>query len=479
MNSRQLFLRIRPASRSGGLALGLILLVPGRAVAHGAFPDSQVVLAPSSRPSELLLGTTFGLITSGDAGRSWAWSCHDSTAAWVPSLALAPSGRLFAATPGGLGFTDDGACSWVNVGGPLAGREAGLVLSDAQRPGRVLVVTRAASGGQLFLTRDNGATFGDPLLTLPPMAEATGLATADGDAQTLYASWAARPGAHPWLGRSTNGGADWERVDLEPRLGAWDASLWAVDPRDARHIFLRLSIDEGAGRTRAALASSDDGGQTFAMPIVVVGGRLTALLWRADGTMLVAGVREDPGSGRSDPIGFRSRDRAATFEPWWPGGRARGLAERGSQLFMAADNLVDGFAVATADGEDGPWRPLLKFSQVNAVKACVRAACRVECEEKAGLNLWDVGFCSRADAIDAGAVGEDAAAIDATAADAGRAGDAGATSARSGCACALAGRCGAPSSAPWFGLVLIAALARLGHRRAISCRARRRRSSGE
>jgi len=51
---------------------------PGAAHGNGAFPDSEGILLPADRPDQLLLATNFGLFTSDDAGKTWAWSCRMS-----------------------------------------------------------------------------------------------------------------------------------------------------------------------------------------------------------------------------------------------------------------------------------------------------------------------------------------------------------------------------------------------------------------
>src|SRR6185437_9334864 len=119
-----------PAMRSGGLAvslLAILLFVPARAHANGAFPDSDSIIVPQSLPGEIVLGTNFGVLLSLDDGVSWTWSCEQPGNAFGShyQMGAPPMNRLYAqAHVGGTGvlaYSDDASCSWQAAAGGIAG----------------------------------------------------------------------------------------------------------------------------------------------------------------------------------------------------------------------------------------------------------------------------------------------------------------------------------------------------------------------
>src|SRR5438045_2483292 len=97
--------------------LAATVVVPARARANGAFPDTSQILIPPDRPRTLLLGTNFGLVLSEDGGGSWRWICEHgaSTAGALYQLAAAPAHRLFTLGERVLGWSDDLGCTWTGL----------------------------------------------------------------------------------------------------------------------------------------------------------------------------------------------------------------------------------------------------------------------------------------------------------------------------------------------------------------------------
>src|SRR5262249_47688205 len=150
-----------------------------------------------------------------------------------------------------------------------------------------------------------------------------------------------------------NGGAPFVVAD-ETAFTTSMPYLAAVDPSDANTLYLRL---RGQGD---ALAISRDGGATLD-PLFPLAGRMSALLRRANGTLLV---------GSSDKQSWRSVDGGHSFAAWLEAPRVRALAERGQVLYVAADDLKDKFAVARSADEGAHWEPLLRFRDIRGPLAC-------------------------------------------------------------------------------------------------------------
>jgi hypothetical protein len=381
------------------LTVGLAVLVPaGRAAANGAFPDSDAVLLPADRPQQIVLSTNFGLIISDDGGASWQWTCERPETSMAVSYTMGPppSDRLYSLSRDvGVAVSADGSCSWRRAGGALAAAIASDVFPDPTDAAHVLAIVgragdAAASAAAVYESTDGGDTFAaTPLYTAPDGDTLTGVEIARADPRIIYLTQAS-PGPHPVLARSDDAGAHWTTFDLEPSLGARTALIVAVDPADANVIYLRAI---GAGSE--LLAVSRDGGTTFATPITLPGGALSAFTRLASGTVLVAGLL--PGdAGATSGVAWRSSDGGITFDDWTlaPMPRLRALAERAGTLYLAGSNYTDGWALATSTDEGRTLQPIARYDQVSAVEACAAAFCQDLCDEQAGRRIWAAEVCN-------------------------------------------------------------------------------------
>src|SRR5262245_5014330 len=68
-------LRLAELLRCAFVALGLFL-APSNARANGRYPLAQQLLVDPSDPGHLLLRSTYGVLTSDDAGSTWSWLCE-------------------------------------------------------------------------------------------------------------------------------------------------------------------------------------------------------------------------------------------------------------------------------------------------------------------------------------------------------------------------------------------------------------------
>jgi len=388
----------------GGLA---VLLAAPPAAADGAFPASDAVLLPADRPQQIVLSTNFGLIISDDGGATWQWTCERAETAMASAYTLgAPSAdRLYSRSPDvGLAVSDDASCSWQRSGGALATAIAGDAFPDPTDPSHVLAIATppvdGGGAGAVYESTDGGHSFAAaPLYAAPAGDLLTGVEIARADPRIIYVAIAA-PGLQPLLARSADAGATWAMIDLAPALGEATARIIAVDPADANVLYLRV-----IGASSERLAISRDAGMTFATPVTLPGGALSAFARLASGTILVAGLVPGEG-GTTSGVAWRSGDGGATFDDWalTPMPRLRALAERAGTLYLAGDNYMDGWALATSGDEGRTIQPLARYDQVSAMKACVAAACQDLCDEQAGRKIWSPAVCNPT-ANDAGADG--------------------------------------------------------------------------
>jgi len=372
-----------------------------RARADGAFPGSLQILLPATHPETIYLATNFGLIISEDGGASWTWTCEQRATSMGYLYVLGPlqPDRIFVVPASGLAYSDDGSCSWQLAGGTLDHAVVSDVFPDPGTPGRVLAIGEPPGDGgatvSLFPSADGGATFGDAIFTGPPGAGLVGVEIARSDPRTIYVTMyttdTSSSDLHPKLVRSVDGGASWTTFDLEPMLGTGSFRIMAVDPVDARIVYLRL-LQPAKGSESVAITR--DGGVTFATVITVSGGAVSAFARLASGTVLVGGIAADKGA-----VGFRSGDGGVSFQDWPGVPHLYALAERAGKLYAAAHNYTEGWAIGLSTDEGLTFQPLAAYDQVTAIKACAQTACLASCQYQASTNgTWPLAVCGLAPA---------------------------------------------------------------------------------
>lgn len=395
--------------------------VCGSARADGAFPASLSILVPVDRPHETTLATNFGLISSNDDCKTWTWICETdvTSGGFLYQVGPAPQDRLFALTgAGSLVYSDNRACGWSVASGAVAEGSVSDVFPDPTDAQHVVaIVSPNGVGNQktytLVESHDEGATFAVKF-TAAPSDIITGVEIARSDPSTIYLTGYTGPNATPELLRSTDGGAGWQTTDLGAGLGASDASLIAVDPTIATRVFLRITTQ--AGEELAVF----DAGTAARAPVSLPGGNLTAFARTLAGRILVAGAIN------KEAFLYRSIDAGMTFARVAGAPHLRALAERAGVLWGAADDFIDGFALATSMDDGDTWQRVMRYDQVSGINACVRASCRTGCLAEAALPIWPAAICGPGGGDASSGIGEH---------------DASATTpprARSGCGCNLA-----------------------------------------
>ncbi|HEY4395848.1 MAG TPA: hypothetical protein VGP64_17395 [Polyangia bacterium] len=444
------------------VALLVALLGPlgGAARANNGIPGSLGVLLPLDKPQEIGLATNFGLILSDDGGVTWTWTCEQaaSASANVYVMGPPPADRFYAQSPvTGLGFSDDEACGWQSAGGALGGLKVSDFFPDATDPAHVLAAaappTDAGTGAvSVYVSADGGTTFGaTPLYTAPAGAAIVGIEIARSNPQIIYLTTytVGSGGYDPVLVRSIDGGATWTPTDLLAPLGSAIVRILAVDPADANLVYLRAT-----GASSETLAVTRDGGITFATPLAIANGAVSAFARLASGTVLVGGLLNLPGGGGGTMgAGYRSTDGAMTFQPWTlaPQPHLVGLGERvvggQSTLYLSGKNYSDGWALAVSTDEGATVTPVMRYDQVAGIEPCVQQVCLATCNYEEMQAIWDLSVCGGPDggAPDAGRPGPPQS---------------------SGCHCGVGGRGGSLATGLGVWVLLAgAAFSRAGRRR--------------
>jgi MYXO-CTERM domain-containing protein len=373
-------------------------LASARAWANGAFPDSLRIFVPADRPSEIVLVTNFGLVTTTDGGATWDWVCEhgDGYLAYLYQRAAPPGRRLFAVAPAGLVSSDDGGCSWT-VAADLGATAVTDVFADPVDPDRVLVLgafvdAAAEARNALFVSTDGGATYGAPVYVSPPDWTLASVETAAADPRRIYlTAYHATAGvATTRILRSGDGGQTFAELDVSAAVGNRVVRIAAVDPVDPDKLYLRLT---GTGGSDDAIAVSADAGANVTVTLMA-GGLLTALIPRGNGEILVSAL---------DLVGgtlYRSTDGGAAFSPLPATLGIRAMAERGGTLYVAADDVADGFALGASIDGGATFEPVLRFDQVSGVRRCgtLATACAATCEMLVRLQTFAASACPAASA---------------------------------------------------------------------------------
>ena len=383
----------------------------GVARANNGIPGSLGVLLPLDKPQEIGLATTFGLILSDDGGQSWVWTCEQTATSManVYTVGAPPADRFYALSlVTGLSFSDDESCGWQRAGGALAGQTVSDFFTDASDPMHVLAAaTPVPDGGgaalaAVYASTDGGATFGaTPLYVAPAGASIVGIEIARSDPQVIYLTYVTvtSTGYDPFLVRSADGGQSWTPIDLLPSLGSTIVRILAVDSAQSDLVYLRASAT--AAET---LAVTRDGGMTFATPLTIQNGALSAFARLASGTVLVGALVNLPGGGGGTMgTGYRSTDGAMTFSPWAldPQPHLVGLGERvvagRSTLYLSGKNYSDGWALAISTDEGVTVTPVMSYDQVAGIKPCVQQVCFDNCNFQEAQAIWDTSVCTGVD----------------------------------------------------------------------------------
>jgi hypothetical protein len=391
----------------------------GRARANNGIPGSLSILLPQDNAAKIGLATTFGLILSEDGGASWVWTCEQlatTSMANVYVVGPPPADRFYAQSRvTGFAFSDDESCGWQTAGGALAGLVVSDFFPDTNDPMHVLAAATpatdagVAAAASVYVSMDGGATFGAaPIFSAPAGAAIVGIEIARSDPQVVYLTTytSGSAGSDPVLVRSGDGGRTWTSTDLAASLGSSVVRILAVDPANPDLVYLRAT-----GATSEALAVTRDGGGSFATPLTVDNGAVSAFARLASGTVLVGVLVNLPGGGGGTMgAGYRSTDGAMSFQPWTlsPQPHLVGLAERvvggQSTLYLSGKNYSDGWALATSTDEGMTVTPMMSYDDVSGIKPCVQQICLDTCNYEEMQAIWPPQVCA-AGAADGGTPG--------------------------------------------------------------------------
>lgn len=396
-----------------GLFFLVSSLLSSGASAHGGLPQTQDLLLHPGDPDTLVASATFGLLVSEDRGESWDWVCVQSI----------PGGRLGFVQPAIL--TSDGTVLMATADGLMRGSNLGCdpsfvpefesrymadIVRDPTNPRTLyLLESEGTAMNRVYRSTDEGASWDEygmpmPMGFLPERLRVTG----DG---YLYAGGTFPPTAmterRARVFVSNDGAMTWTETAVAIEM-------------DERNLFLLETSDPGTvyahipGDLRDRFVVSTDHGMTFtdfdSIPAAMtVTGRPIGFALTASGTYY----------GNTERGLFHSPDGMPGVETDTMVDTAC-LKVVGTDLYMCANGLVDGYSIGRATPPDTTFTPLLEFSDITGPRACggeVQTTCNMWWDDLLrdlgrGSEIPDGGFLPDG-GRDGGVTPIDAAGIDA------------------------------------------------------------------
>jgi photosystem II stability/assembly factor-like uncharacterized protein len=280
-------LRTVRRAAAGCLAATTLGSAASPAFANGRYPlASQVAIAPGEA-SFMALRSTFGLVQTFDAGKTWSWICEKSAGYSDyedPSVAITENGTLIVGSDG-VSVSRDRGCSWTipeQLPPPTVVTDLDV---DRAHPSHILVLVGSADSvgnftNQLYESSDNGASWGPLGAAIQDgLVGQTLEVTASG---RIYLSGKDNTTSQGVLQYSDDRAMSWIRypIGLE---GSELPFIAAVDPVTENRVYVRSIAADGD-----RLFVSDDAGSSFRQVFIAPGG-LYGFALSPDGKEVAAG----------------------------------------------------------------------------------------------------------------------------------------------------------------------------------------------
>jgi hypothetical protein len=332
--------------------------------ANGRFPAAQVVeTVPGSDGSSVFLRTTFGILVSRDAGKSWHWVCERAfgyEGTWDPPIAVTRDGRLWVGLERGLVSTVD-ACR-VDTATELAGQTVKDLTTDPKGE-TIWALTgapdkRGAVWRRSIAGADAGAGKWERIGLVPEGVNPMTIEIAPSKPSRIYVSGQPFETIRGWLLRSDDGGKTF--VGGKNELEASGPFFIAgVDPKDADRVLVRHLHTTGSD-----VLLSTDGGKTL-KNVLSMKSAMFGFAKSADGSMYWAG------SGLPEHGIYQSTDRGGHFERVSNHGVLCLHAGPGNRLFVCENPLSpDTPALALSMDHGKTVQALAKFADIQGPLKC-------------------------------------------------------------------------------------------------------------
>ena len=338
-----------------------VLFISSPGAANGRFPAAGQLVVDPGDPGHLVVRTTYGILTTRDAGTSWDWICEQAvqwTGQYDPTLAITNDGTVIAGIYDHLGVSHGDTCGWSHAGG-LDQKNVVDVSTEKQNPAASVALTSSALGSSMFLTRvwcspDNATSWAQAGVDLPSDFQALTIDVAPSNAKRVYVSGLHGVAASGAIERSASGGASFDRVDIPGSDVDHAPYIAALDPDDDQRLYVRLSGSPGR------LLESTDGGGTWT-EIFQGTGLLKGFALSPDGKTLVVG-------GESDGV-WRALTSTMKFEKVSSVG-VQCLTWSAVGIYACAGEFKDGFTLGFSSNEGATFTSIMHLACLRGPLAC-------------------------------------------------------------------------------------------------------------
>ena len=345
------------SDRRNALALSILLttaLGVRSARGNSRYPlAGQVVISPGNA-STIVARSTFGMLSSSDAGKSWTWVCESAIGYFGvedPPIAVTGAGTTLVASTIGISVSHDGGCSWRTNPGLTEARFAVDVTVQPAHPDQALHCL--GKGRRLLhgLAREKRRQRRDvhrDRATLARDFVATTVEVAPTNPLRVYVSGKITSTQQGAIQRSDDGGLTWTASLLDVH-GPPSIYIGAVDPLDADVIYIRTLSD-----VASRVIASRDAGATW-KDVWSAPGDVPGMALSADGsTMALGGPMAGINIASTADWAFRQTSSVGTYCLSW----------LGNDLLACGKEAVEGFSIGVSHDEGAHFSPLLHLADI-------------------------------------------------------------------------------------------------------------------
>lgn len=359
--------------------------------ANGRYPAAGQIAVNPSDPAHIVARTTYGLLQSTDAGKTWQWICETAASyedATDPYLAVSGKGAILLATQQGLSVSSDRGCGFARVAGPLSDRPAIDLVVDHHDALHIvaLVIEGGTDRLRLAETHDGGETWQVTGQPLPAALTGLTIELAPSDAKRIYVT--AHVGMRAQqsvLVRSDDGGATWATLAQESSGGFTDY-LAGVDTLDSNRVYVRR-----IGADAAELRVSGDGGAKWQTVFAAKDG-LFGFALSPDGSQVAVSTR-----GTAPGIWLADAKTLTFSQHSTVGGRC--LTWTAAGLYVCADEASDHFTIGLSKDAGKTVQPLHHVRDVTPLECPKGSRTANECPKVWPALRKNLGIAAPSQAV--------------------------------------------------------------------------------
>ena len=369
------------------LAAALVMLAAPSAHANSRLPQTNQLVAAPDDPSSLLLRTTFGMLFTHDAGKTWDWLCEPAYVCQAPcdstqlpqedpAIAILNGGGVLVAESEGFATSPDDGCSWSFV----AGTEKKITVDVARSPdgATAIGVTSVLAGfdggnyaydSQMLETTNAGKTWSALSGVIDPSLVLDTIDLAPSDAQRMYVTGHVYQVSTGTMLVSSDSGQSWQSRAIPFTTGETAAFIAAVDPKNEDTVYVRtLGTTSKTFEQFSRLLVTRDAGQTWTE--AWNGDKLLGFALSQDGSRVYVG------SALAGLLAANASDLVFTQKSAL---QIQCLATVGATLYACGNEANSGWVLASTSDEGATFTPLLKLETIRGPLACAAGTPGAQC----------------------------------------------------------------------------------------------------